>query len=440
MVGDVMAFEQAGLMAAADPELAGGLGTYAWVFAQGVLLDFTPCVFPLIPITIAVFGGKGVSKARALFLASAYVLGLATLYTGLGVLASLTSAKFGTWLADPIVVFPIVILLGALAASMFGAFDLQLPSAWQTKLSQVGGAGPLGAYLMGLVSGLIMAPCTGPVLLSILAIVAVGGGGDGGILYGGSLLFVHALGIGTIFFVFAFGVSLWRPGAWMEYVKSFFGVMLLIMGFWFLRPLSHDIRGLGLVADWGLVLGVAVMAAGIALGAIHRSFHGSTRERLIKGAAVAVTVGGGALAVNNFFHVELKADWKTVATVAQMEEAITRADAENKPLLVDFGAEWCLPCKELEKLVFSKPEVEAELGAYELIKVDATDPDDPEATTMQNAFHGQNLPNIVVYSPGSGLADHFEDLRAGQPLPQPTVHIKKVISAEEFLVLLDDVR
>ena len=124
--------------AAAD---CGGIGTYAWAFGQGVLVDLTPCVYPLIPVTVAVFGAKGVSKSRALFLAAAYVLGMAVLYTSLGVAVALAAGGvgFGTWLANPWVVGPLVLILLALAASMFGAFDLQLPTSLETKLSNVGG-------------------------------------------------------------------------------------------------------------------------------------------------------------------------------------------------------------------------------------------------------------------------------------------------------------
>ncbi|HVI03383.1 MAG TPA: cytochrome c biogenesis protein CcdA, partial [Enhygromyxa sp.] len=115
----------------------GGIGTYAWAFGQGVLVDLTPCVYPLIPVTVAVFGAKGVSKGRALFLAAAYVLGMAVLYTSLGVGVALAAdgVGFGTWLANPWVVGPLVLVLLALAASMFGAFDLQLPTSLETKLS-----------------------------------------------------------------------------------------------------------------------------------------------------------------------------------------------------------------------------------------------------------------------------------------------------------------
>jgi thiol:disulfide interchange protein DsbD len=420
------------------PELTADLSTYLWVFGQGVLVDFTPCVFPLIPITVAVFGAKGVSKPRALFLAAAYVLGMATLYTALGVLVGSTGARFGTWLADPRVVVPIAGLLIALAASMFGAFDLQLPVRWQTRLNQVGGAGAWGAFLMGLVSGFISAPCTGPVLLGILALIAKGSAAGGGAFYGGSLLFVHALGIGTLFFLVALGVSLFRPGAWMEHVKSVFGIALLVMAFWFLRPLDRAISGAAVVG-WGLEIGIALVVSGLAIGAVHRSFHGPVRDKALKGLGVALAVGGGAVGLNNFLHVDLNANWQPVARVADMQAAIERAERDGRPLLVDFGAEWCAPCKEMEMQVFSRPEVEQELARFELVKIDATDPD-AEQQALQEALHGLALPSVVVYASDAALSDHLDALRAGRALPTPAVHVQTLVTPEEFLARIEPVR
>jgi thiol:disulfide interchange protein DsbD len=412
----------------------GGLGTYAWAFGQGVLVDLTPCVYPLIPVTVAVFGAKGVSKARALFLASAYVLGMATLYTslGLGVALAAGGAGFGTWLANPWVVGPLVLILLALAASMFGAFDLQLPSSLENKLSNVGGAGPLGAFLMGLASGLVSAPCTGPVLLNLLAFIAVSADRPGGVLYGGSLLFTYALGMGTLFFAVALGASLFKPGPWMDHVKSVFGIALIVMAFYFLRPLSKAFSDFVINPQWGLWLGLGLAVLGIAGGAVHRSFHGPMSEKLIKGVAVTVASFGSILVLNNVMYVELTADWKKVETMADLEAAIARAEQAGKPILIDFGASWCVPCHELEAKTFAAPEVEAELAKYELIKIDVSDPTD-EQQAMQSAILANELPSVVVYTHDAKLGERIADLRAGKPTPEPAVHVTTFVEAPEFL-------
>lgn len=407
------------------------LSTYAWAFGQGVLVDLTPCVYPLIPITVAVFGAKGVSRGRALFLASAYVLGMAALYTTLGILVALSGGQFGAWLGQPVVVLPIVGVLLALAASMFGAFDIQLPASMQTRLNAVGGAGPLGAFLMGLVSGFISAPCTGPVLLSLLAFIAKASAQGQSITYGASLLFTYALGMGTLFFAVALGASLFRPGRWMEYVKSFFGVALLVMSLWFLAPLSPALRRFLTDPTWGLYLGLGLTVAGIAAGAIHLSYYGGLGEKLRKTAAVAVTVLGMQVTLNNFLYVPTGA-WRTVETIAELEDALRSAEDRHLPVVIDFGASWCTPCLEMEKLTFHNEAIEPELERrFELIKVDVSQ-ESPEKAAIQKAFASQTLPSVLLFPSSVRFSEHFDALRAGQAMPAPAKQLSKFTPAAEF--------
>jgi len=427
------------LLAAPQPDFAaGGLGAYATAFIYGVLVDLTPCVFPLIPITVAVFGAKGVSRPRALFLATAYVLGMATLYTSLGVAVALTGDAFGAWLGNPWVVVPIALLLVALAASMFGAFDLQLPTGMQNKLNTVGGAGPLGAFLMGLVSGFISAPCTGPVLLSLLAMIAKASAEGGGIFYGGSLLFTYALGMGTLFFAVALGASLFRPGPWMEYVKSFFGVLLIVMALWFLRPLSSELETFILDPSWGFWVAVTAVLVGVGMGSIHLSFHGPTGERFRKAFAVGLTVFGVVVGVNNLVYVPPMA-WHEATTIDQLQAHLEQADAEDRPVLIDFAATWCNPCKEMELSTFHDERVEPVLATrFFLIKVDVTKGTD-EQSAMQSAFGSATLPSVLVYSSGSGIGQYGDLLRVGKPLPPAAVHFTTFVEAEPFLEQIDPI-
>ncbi len=434
---------QTALLALADPDFAsslgsGGVGAYATAFLYGVLVDLTPCVFPLIPITVAVFGAKGVSRPRALLLASAYVLGMATLYTSLGVVVALTGNAFGAWLANPWVVVPIAGLLIALAASMFGAFDLQLPTGLQSRLNSVGGAGPLGAFLMGLVSGFISAPCTGPVLLSLLAMIASASAAGSGVFYGGSLLFTYALGMGTLFFAVALGASLFRPGAWMEYVKSFFGVLLIVMALWFLRPLSPRLENFILDPSWGFWVAVTAVLVGVGLGAIHLSFHGPSGERFRKALAVALTVFGTVVAVNNLVYVP-PANWHKVTTIAELEAEIVQAQADERPLLLDFAATWCTPCKEMELATFHDETVEPMLSSrFHLVKIDVTEGTD-EQGLLQSAFGSATLPSVLVYGKDARLGQHFEQLRAGQAMPEAAVHFKTFVDAKVFFEKVDPI-
>lgn len=426
------------LLALADPDLGGGgLATYAWAFGQGVLVDLTPCVYPLIPITVAVFGAKGVSRGRALFLATAYVLGMAVLYTSLGVAVALSGAAFGAWLGNPLVVYPIVIMLLALAASMFGAFDIQLPTSLQNKLNTVGGTGPFGAFLMGLVSGLISAPCTGPVLLSLLTVVASSSADGGGVVYGGSLLFAYALGMGTLFFAVALGASLVRPGAWMEHVKSFFGVAMLVMAAWFLRPVHKALADFTLDPAWGLWAGMGLVAVGIAAGAVHLSFKSGKAEAARKAVAVSVAAVGGIIALNNVLYVPQTMDWNEVTTLDELTASIEKAEAEGKPVLIDFAATWCLPCQEMEAQTFHHENIEPRLaGDFHLIKIDVTDPNEDQ-DKMKDAFDSGTLPSVLLYSTDTKLSGAFDTLRSGEAMPAAAAHFKTFVEADAFAEGLD---
>src|SRR3954470_24515319 len=203
------------------------------VFLGGLLTSMTRCVYPLIPITVSVFGArKGTSRGQSIVLTSSYIFGMAAVFCALGVLAAKGGQAFGSMLGNPAVSIGLAVFLGVLASSMFGAFELALPSSLQTKLNTVGGAGLAGAFLMGSVSGFIAAPCTGPVLSSLLAFVAK----SQSVALGAGLMFVYALGIGFPFFLMGvFVVRLPKSGVWMEWVKSVLGVSLVALAALYIR-------------------------------------------------------------------------------------------------------------------------------------------------------------------------------------------------------------
>src|SRR3954452_9668360 len=268
---------------------------WAWMylasFGFGFQTSLTPCVYPMIPITLGIFGarGKDVSRGKALLLATAYVVGMGLTYSTLGVTIALIGGQFGTLLANPYVVVPIVLLFAALAASMFGAFELNLPASWQARLNQVGGSGFRGAFAMGMVGGLIAAPCTGPFLLGLLTFVAT----TRSVVGGGSLLFIYAIGMGVLFWVLAaFAMSLPRSGRWMEWVKSAGGILLLLGGIYFLKPLLPFMRHFAVPEPWFLAVSIAMIVGGVAIGAIHLSFHGGATEKVRKGLGILLVVGG----------------------------------------------------------------------------------------------------------------------------------------------------
>jgi len=366
----------------------------------GLLTSLTPCVYPMVPITLAIFGAKGVSRPRAIALACAYVAGIALLFGILGTTFGLVGKAFGTFLANPWVIVPLALFFVVLALSMFGAFELGLPQPLQERLSRVGGRGFAGAFLMGLVAGLIAAPCTGPPLAGLLLYIATTRDAQ----FGFVLCSVYGLGVGLPFLVLAaFAMSLPRSGPWMESVKSIFGVVLLTAALYYLKnvvPALERFTGHG--TSFALLV-AGLVAAGLVLGAIHRTFHEDVGVRIRKGIGVALVTVGLFGATNYLLTPkgEAKLVWLT-------DEAAAVADARaaHRPMLVDFMAKWCLPCREFDVKVFSNPDVAAELQRYTLLRVDLTREDEnPALGDVKKKYGADTLPAIRLVSPeGTVLA------------------------------------
>lgn len=361
------------------------------VWTGGLLTALTPCVYPLIPVTVSIFGArKTARRSEAALLSGAYVLGMAAMYSALGVSAALTGRLFGRFMSDPRVIGAIALVFAALAASMFGAFELELPPPLRERFGRMsGGSSPLaGAIAMGLVAGLIAAPCTGPVLGAVLAFVAT----TRNALLGFSLLFVFALGMGLPFFVIGtFAVSLPKPGRWMEYVKSVFGVVLLAMALYFLKDAWPALKA-PLRRDAGFVAGaVGLIVVGVGLGAVHRSFAGPWRERALKAAGVLLAVAGlygvaGAATIR---------ESGPVAWITSEPAGIAAARVAGKPALIDFTADWCAACKELEAKTYPTAEFQAEARRFVLVKIDATNAGDDAVDRVTEKYGVAGLPAVV---------------------------------------------
>jgi thiol:disulfide interchange protein DsbD len=366
------------------------LWAYAVAFLAGVLTSLTPCVYPLIPITVSLFGARGekISRATAMGLAACYVGGIALMYSSLGVIVGLGGGRFGTFLASRVVMIPIALFFLAMAASMFGAFELALPSSLQGRLSQVGGKGAVGAFLMGLVAGLIAAPCTGPPLAALLVFV----GTQKSVLLGGSLLFVYALGIGVLFFAIAgFALNLPKSGPWMDAVKSAFGVVMIVAAMYFLRSVVAPLRDYGRPQLSFLVLHAAALVSGAIVGGLHLSFGEGSGAALRKGLGVLLITIGLYGSVAWVLTPKNQAVWQK-----DEAQAVAQARREGRPLLIDFRAEWCLPCKKLEIETFSDKKVLEEMSRFVLLKIDCTNPDEA-SEKLQTKYDSQILPSVLIY-------------------------------------------
>jgi thiol:disulfide interchange protein DsbD len=391
------------------------------IFGAGVATSLTPCVYPMIAITVSVFGAReSKSRTEAAMLSSAFVLGIAALFTPLGLFAATTGGVFGAALANPIVLVGLALLFLALAASMFGAFDIDLPSGLKNRLATVGGVGYKGAFFIGFCNALIAAPCTGPVLGFLLTWV----GTTGNVMFGAIALFTYALGLGLLFFlVGTFSVSLPKSGKWLEYVKSVFGIVMVVAAIYYLRDLIPGLMDLPKHTPAFLLTGLALFVGGIVLGAVHLSFHDhavSTRAR--KAFAVAVSVTGLAAMVG---YTQVLPEGTHINWGEDYQAALVRAKAEQKPVLVDFGASWCGACKELEAKTFSDPRVVREGERFIPVRIDLSPGKvSSEKQQLLASYEQRGLPLVVMHKPTGEVA----------------ARVTSFVEADEFLHMMRAVR
>lgn len=374
------------------------------VFLGGIATSFTPCVYPMIPITISYIGGRSRSKLGGLFLSIFFVLGIALTYSTLGVVAASTGALFGSAMQSVPVLIVVSLVFFAMGASMLGAFDLALPSGMQTRLQSGPRAGVLGALFMGVVTGLVASPCVGPVVVVLLTWVAK----IGSIGLGFLLLFTFSLGLGVLFLLigtFAGALNaLPQAGGWMDTVKHVFGVILLAMGIYYIRPL------IGPDLTW-IVAGAFVLLVGTFLGAFRPVGEDPAKSVLMRKGfgIVLLLVGGFVLMVGMARYAKVPLGGGTVAGVtatgsgpthaglAWVPDDVTGLDqarSEGKPVVIDFYADWCAACKELDEKTWSDPEVRREAERFVTIKLDLTDRNEPNK--MKQAQYGvPGLPTVI---------------------------------------------
>lgn len=381
----------------AEASARGTTAAFLFALSAGFLTALTPCVYPMIPITVSIFGGRtGVSRARAVLLATSYIAGIATMFGALGTTFALLGKAFGTFLANPWFIVPLALIFTAMAMSMFGAFELSLPQGLQQRLNRVGGRGPGGAFLMGLVGGIIAAPCTGPPLAGILAYVAT----TRDATLGFGLMATYAVGIGIPFWAIAgFSMSLPRSGRWMESVKSVLGIALLVAALYYLKNVVPELWKLTGKTPVFLAACAAVILVGLVLGAVHLTFHGTALQRVRKATGVALVVVA-LFGVTNYALTPTG----ELAWMKSESEALTASRASGRPLLIDFGADWCLPCKELEVKIFSEPRIaRAMQEKFTLLKIDCTREDeDPQIAEIRERYEAAGLPAVRLISPKDG--------------------------------------
>ncbi len=394
--------------------LAGGnpWATVVLFFGFGLLLAFTPCVFPMIPILSGIIAGQGaaITTRKAFVLSLIYVLAMALTYAVAGVLAGLFGANLRAAFQNPWSLGLFALVFVALALSMFGFYELQLPSRLQSRFAAISnrqeGGALVGVAVMGLLSALIVGPCVAPPLAG--ALIFIGRTGDW--LLGGVSLLALGLGMGAP--LIAIGTSagklLPKAGAWMDAVKAVFGVALLAVAILLLERILPPAAAMAL---WGLLL----ICSGVYLGALQQLPPAASGwSKLWKGLGFCLltygvlmlvdTAAGGkdtvqplrGLGLGGGNATERQAVFKPIKSVADLERELAAAGGAGRPVMLDFYADWCVSCKELE-YTFSDPTVVAELDRFVLLRADVTANDEQDQALMQGRFDIPGPPAILFF-------------------------------------------
>ena len=413
------------LVKAGDTGLADALGGLGWAKTAGVflvlglLLAFTPCVLPMIPILSSIVLGGATqarpSRGRGLALAATYVLGMSVVYTALGVAAGLSGAGLAAWLQTPWILTLFAILLTVLALAMFDVFTFQMPSGVQAKLSErssrVPGGRYTGALLMGALSALIVGPCVAAPLAGALLYISQ----TGDVVLGGSALFAMAWGMGVPLLIVgaSSGALLPKAGPWMDGVKRLFGMLLLATAWWMLIPV---------VPTWVQMTGWAFLAVVSAVmlrafdalpaGAGAGRMFGKGLGLLLALAAAAWLVGaasGGRDVLQPLSHLAARADASVGTAVTKGELQFTRVrntaelDAllaqSTQPVMLDFYADWCVSCREMERFTFTDPGVAQRMSGMLLVQADVT-ANNADDRALLKRFRLFGPPGIMFFEPG----------------------------------------
>lgn len=358
-----------------------------FIYLGGLALNLTPCVYPLIPITISYFGGQSEGRKGSLVLqAVVYVVGMAVTYSVLGVMAALTGGLLGSALQNPLVLIFVALIMVGLALSMFGLYEIRVPQS----LAMIGGknrSGIFGTFLMGLTVGLIAAPCIGPFVLGLLTYVGEMGDPTMGFI----MFFVLALGLGTPFLLLGIfsgaATTLPRSGAWMVWVRNLFGFVLIGMAVYFLEPLFPD------KTLYFYVLALLALVAGVYLGWIDKN-QGKSVFKVMRNVT-------GVLFILLAVYLVLPAEEPAAGGIAwepYSSESVAAAQANGQPVIIDFYADWCIPCKELDRFTFSDERVILASKNFVTLKADLTSFQTDATAELREVYQIKGVPTIVFLS------------------------------------------
>jgi thioredoxin:protein disulfide reductase len=382
--GNFVTFDQAGEQnqIAAMIDESGLFWAFVAIFFIGLALNLTPCVYPMISVTVSIFGGQTDTNLFRVFLkALTYVMGIATMYSVLGVVAALSGGLFGSALQSPVVLAIIGLLLMGLALSMFGLYEIQMPYWITSKLGGQNASGFIGVFVSGLVVGVFAAPCIGPPIIALLAFV----GANGDPFFGFWSFFILSLGLGFPYLILGTFSGLLqklpKSGVWMIWVKKVFGIVLVGVGLFYI-----GLAFFAKLTPW--ILAATLLLGGIYLGFLERSGRDRKGFQAVKMLVGVVSIIFGVLMVHNLTRPSV--EWTPYSA-----EAYEMALSEGSPIVLDFYADWCIPCLELDQVTFVDEGVIEALNKFKRFKVDLTNFDSEESEILRQQFDIIGVPTIV---------------------------------------------
>jgi len=386
------------------------------MFIGGFFTAFTPCVYPLIPVTIGIISEINKNhQSSSLLMSIIYAAGIVVTYTALGIIAGFGAFTFGNYMGNTLFVSIIGVIFLALGLSMIGFYEISLPESITKRISNIRGSGIISLFAMGLVSGFVAAPCTGPILASALLFISTGGSP----VLGGVYLFSYAVGLSIIFIIAGTFSSvlkkLPRSGRWMVIIRSIFGIAIITYSLYLLDTLFNLTAKINYIVALFLIL-VGVIGGGLTLEADFKPVRIKLQKLLM---VILMSIGIlTLLSANRVSEDHIK--W-----VRDYDEGIRVATEKKSPVIIDFYANWCAACKEIKKKTLSDREVQKESERFVMIMLDATSPDE-KVTQLEKLYNVSGLPAIIF------LDSNQKEIQS--------MRITGFIDADEFLKRMRSVK
>lgn len=383
------------------------------VFAAGFLTSLTPCVYPVIPIVMGYIGTRsGNKKLKGLYLSIFFVLGLSLVYSVFGVVAATTGTMMGISFQNPVVVIVIAAIFIIMGLSLAGFFEIPVPTSISSRVQAGHKSEVIGSIVVGGISGIIAAPCVGPVLIALLSWISQ----TGNILLGFWLTFTFSLGLSVIFLVvgtFSGVVSAMpKGGSWMNYIKYFFSLLLLGGGIYFITTIA---------AEWfsTILWGVFLIAAAVFMGLFKPiEDDDELKSKMFKLILVLIFLLGAFLFVKSLDMKYFPAKYTAAVPgekvhlpwIGDLEEGKRVAQAENKMMMIDTYADWCVACKELDEYTFSTSEVAGRLKDFVLVKLDFTTKDEANEA-LRKSLNVIGMPTVIFFNPDGSEVNRFSGFK-----------------------------